>query len=539
MLREIYCEDFLQKRLSFHKGLNIIAGDVEGTNSIGKTTMLYIIDYVFGGSSYIKKNDEVLSQIGHHTIYFILEFDKVLYYFSRTTDSELVIKYDEGFENITLNLTLSDYTKFLKQKYRFGEMNESFRNVVTRFSRIYRKGTYNVEEPFAGNEKEARKNSISLLLNLFEMSSNIKDIRKRKEVAETELKTFNSAKKFNFVPTINKMQMIRNNKEIEMLEKQKNQLTQDGQVTALDVKAIVSSEVINLGKEKSKYTIALTAISNEIAKLSSKNEKESQISYSELNDLFPDISIRKVEEIENFHKVLKENLSAEIIEYVNVLESKKRMLVKEIAKCDEELGKISDTKKVPVAILSKYSILDQKINKMKLEIEYYIKGVEISERKNKTSVDYNEAVKSSLEQIEKKLNDGVEEYRRIIDKESENTQFPKIKIESTTYSVDFNIDKGTGTAYSTLINIDLVMLKETKLPYVIEDSIIFKNISNKRMENIIDIYNSIQGKQIFVAFDKINDYGKGFVRIAESNKVLQLSDEKPLFGKKFGIQKSE
>lgn len=60
MLKEIRCDLFkesgkLRPSIIFNKGLNIILGSVPGkAGSIGKSTMLLIIDFVFGGNTYKK-----------------------------------------------------------------------------------------------------------------------------------------------------------------------------------------------------------------------------------------------------------------------------------------------------------------------------------------------------------------------------------------------------------------------------------------------------------------------------------------------------
>ena len=46
MLKKISCNIFLQKEIVFHEGLNAIVGDDIASNSIGKSTMLMIIDFV-------------------------------------------------------------------------------------------------------------------------------------------------------------------------------------------------------------------------------------------------------------------------------------------------------------------------------------------------------------------------------------------------------------------------------------------------------------------------------------------------------------
>ena len=55
MLNEIICDEFKEKKITFHKGLNVVLGDELGSNSIGKSTFLMIIDYVNGGKDYVMK----------------------------------------------------------------------------------------------------------------------------------------------------------------------------------------------------------------------------------------------------------------------------------------------------------------------------------------------------------------------------------------------------------------------------------------------------------------------------------------------------
>ena len=57
MLHEIYCDFFHQKQITFNPGLSVVLGTNTGDNSIGKSTFLLIIDYVFGGSKYAETED--------------------------------------------------------------------------------------------------------------------------------------------------------------------------------------------------------------------------------------------------------------------------------------------------------------------------------------------------------------------------------------------------------------------------------------------------------------------------------------------------
>ena len=60
MLKRIRCDKFREKEIIFHPGLNAVIGDEIASNSIGKSTLLMIIDFVFGGSEYIKTNSDAL-----------------------------------------------------------------------------------------------------------------------------------------------------------------------------------------------------------------------------------------------------------------------------------------------------------------------------------------------------------------------------------------------------------------------------------------------------------------------------------------------
>jgi uncharacterized protein YydD (DUF2326 family) len=116
MLAEISCELFKigeQKRppIRFHKGLNIILGGEAGANSIGKSTMLLIIDFAFGGEAYVKS--DAVRELGNHNIHFTFEFDGKPYYFVRHTASpDDVFRLDKD-RNILGSLKKDEYVNWI------------------------------------------------------------------------------------------------------------------------------------------------------------------------------------------------------------------------------------------------------------------------------------------------------------------------------------------------------------------------------------------------------------------------------------------
>lgn len=79
MLKRIQCDEFktfegaVRPPIEFHKGLNAVIGNESGTNSVGKSTFLMILDFVFGGDDYIRKSKEVHKNILPHQICLLID----------------------------------------------------------------------------------------------------------------------------------------------------------------------------------------------------------------------------------------------------------------------------------------------------------------------------------------------------------------------------------------------------------------------------------------------------------------------------------
>lgn len=56
---EIFCDQYMdegviRKPIKLHRGLNIVVGGADASNSIGKTTFLLAIDFALGGKTYAR-----------------------------------------------------------------------------------------------------------------------------------------------------------------------------------------------------------------------------------------------------------------------------------------------------------------------------------------------------------------------------------------------------------------------------------------------------------------------------------------------------
>ncbi len=84
MLTQIICDRFADefKIINFHAGLNTVLGSTSGSNALGKSTFLWIIDFVFGGSGYCASGSDIQQNVKDHTIYFTFLFDETHHFFT-------------------------------------------------------------------------------------------------------------------------------------------------------------------------------------------------------------------------------------------------------------------------------------------------------------------------------------------------------------------------------------------------------------------------------------------------------------------------
>src|SRR5262245_30031910 len=85
MLVEIKSDRFRAGVVSFRAGLNVVLGDESATNSIGKSSLLMVIDFAFGGDSLLRYNTDIVQELGHHEYLLSFRFGGHFYRFRRNT----------------------------------------------------------------------------------------------------------------------------------------------------------------------------------------------------------------------------------------------------------------------------------------------------------------------------------------------------------------------------------------------------------------------------------------------------------------------
>ncbi len=256
MLTEISCDKFNDEGIprgpiKFGPSLNIVLGASDGSNSIGKSTFLLIVDFAFGGSAYAK-SETTLANVGPHRINFSFSFDEVSYYFSRSPmDRNAVWICDEGYKRID-DLELKEFNEWLVDRYGMQDCGGTFRGLTSNFMRIYGKENYDVSRPLAANSHEKQSDGITRLLRLFGEYGSIDEVQKKLDDAERAKKTYLDSLKRRFIASAgSKREVERNLRKITELQSQIVEIESMEHDNLSDLDPIVAEQVVSLKSELS------------------------------------------------------------------------------------------------------------------------------------------------------------------------------------------------------------------------------------------------------------------------------------------------
>lgn len=529
MLKQISCDKFLETPLIFHKGLNAVIGDELASNSIGKSTILMIIDFAFGGDTYITANKDCVENLGHHEFKIMYEFGEEKLFFIRSTSKyKFITVCDKNYLPIN-EISIKEYTDILKEKYRINLSDISFRNIIGRYARVYGKANLNEKKPLQYFEKESVKDEILTLIKLFNKYSSIKEYESQIKNLSEEKDVLKKAITKEFIPTVNKTIFKNNNKKIMELNVELDELKKEVLDSSVDLESVMTKEILELRKEKSEL-IRQKNICEMKLKRTENNLKKKKLNLGgeleKLIEFFPNVNIEKLETINNFHNSLSKVLEDELKKVKKELKKKLDQYLIEINNIDKQISEKLDIKDVPKYQLDKVIDITTQIQILNNTNDFYNKKEAINSDLKSTKSDLAEIKLSITNDISNKINKEMDALNKLIYKD--NRRSPNFNINGDDYTFNTVGDTGTGTAYANLITFDLAILKLTCLPAIIHDLPLLKNIQNEALDNIVKIYQQSE-KQIFIAIDKIQTYGKNTVKILEENSFLKLSNNKVLF----------
>lgn len=543
MLKEIQCDKFApdHRVIRFNSGLNTVLGSAGGSNAIGKSTFLWIIDYVFGGESYYSLNDDIKKEIGSHIIYFTFEFDKQPYYFYRSTDDpKNVYRIDEEGHFIT-KLSLEDFRKFLFQEYKVGLPSLTFSEITERFFRIYGRENTLEKYPLLVKPREQDEKAVDFLLKLFghyRILASIRGMEEELGIKSSQLKSRQRQK-----VDIEKIES--NQKTIESLRNRLQKLMKNSEEAQLamfgfDTQTFeritaIQKELNSFVRRRNRLQSQLNAIKSNIA----DNKVDTASEFDSLVRFFPNTNIKAFEEIEYFHKRIREILSEEMDEEIERLQPLIGEYDKEITRLNRKIEESGLAKEMSERVLSQCVNVSKSIDKLEEETAELIHQKELQEARAEAEQILEQLFQQQTEKLDEmqdEINLRMEIINGVVTERQETAPLLYITPQK---EIVFETPSNTseGTAYKSLVVYDLSILELRPIPALIHDSNILKRIEDVHLERILERYQTSK-RQVFIAFDKADSTTTNAHKILDETAILRLSDGNELFGRSWSKYQS-
>jgi len=427
-------------------------------------------------------------------------------------------------------MELEEFTAFLKAHYLPTDHEDvSFRGMVSQFIRVWGKENLDVYRPLHAVGAQRGEDCVNNLMRIFDEYGQVSHLIDALRLAEADEAALKKALKQGVVPRINKSEYSENQRSIAEIEEEIRGIKENLAMFALSISAIANREMLELKNQKDRLLQVKLQLDSKLARVK-RSIGDSRFvksrSFESLKEFFPNIDVDRLVSVELFHSNLAKILKTELQDSEQNLQGQLDKANTEIAAIDklltERLGAIDS----PTVIVDRVFDVSRKLHTAKYENSYYDKIRELSGTKQSRQLELSERKQAILTTIEERLNRKMREVVTAVF--GQQRKSPRITLSEGGYEFEVFEDTGTGTAYSNLIVFDLTVFFLTALPVLIHDSLLFKNIENRAVSNLLDIYVAAS-RQTFIAIDEIHKYGQESAKILQERTVAQLSDDNVLY----------
>jgi hypothetical protein len=531
MLVEMRCDQLVKKRLEFKKGLNALIGPDDGTNSIGKSSVLMLIDFALSGDDFIKLCSDTITNIGVINIEMDFIFEGIKYSFHRSTQDPNAVVFMN--ENGNVEKSIDEYRAFLKASYVFPEGTSSFRGAVNPFFRIWGKENYNPNKPLQSFPSEPYKNIKPFLLKLFSYYSAIKNLEDGRRAIVKRQTVLKGAFAEGYIKPLTQKERISCEKRLKEVESEIHLIKGSIEAFSINASQIINEKNLNIKSEKDQLIKALLNLKGRLKRVDDNLTYGNTVNkkyFDKLEAYFPNVRIDKLSKIDQFHsgvtKILKADLRAEKLD----LSQQITALENEISEIDSFLLQSLNMLETPAGLVDKMLELYFEEKSLIEQVRFRDIKIKIDQDVLILSDKVKEKELESLSEIQKVLNSTMSEYINLF--YQNNPVLPEIKLFETRYEFCHHNDSGTGKAYANMIAMDMSFLDKTYLPILIHDLIVFSNIEDHATEEIFKAYSKSQ-KQVFIAIDKLGRFNTSMQELTKQNSFLTLGANKLAFGRRW------
>lgn len=400
--------------IRFKEGLNVVLGKEDGAMSIGKSSSLLAIDFVFGGNTYIKSDG--VKKEGHHTIYFTFMFDDKKYYFARNTgDSNTVFICNENYELTGAQYTIEEYTTWLKGKYHLDFVGLSFRTALSSFFRIYGKKNTDELNPLQGIPGQNKDKSISSIVALFNRFKDIEEFKANVTEHKKKLDAYKEARKYQFISDLvgGQKKYEENLMRIRDLELQLETLMEEAEKGHSDEEIELNKKKAALTNEKLTIEKAIHAKEMKLRLVSMNLEYglyPTEADITALQEFFPEVNLRKLYEIERYHQKLAKILDAQFTDEKSTIETELSALHQQLDGVNTQIKQLGFVGNISREFLDRHSALKRDIDALKNQNEAFLKEKELQTAKANADAVLKRSIESILKEIENTLNNKMEEF---------------------------------------------------------------------------------------------------------------------------------
>lgn len=546
MLTEIYCGKFQdsgasRQPIKLHKGLNVVLGSASATNSIGKTTFLLAIDFAFGGKTYIETGEDIEQNIGPHAICFTFEFAGTPYRFARHTDNPDEVFVCNAEYHAVETWSIAQFTSWLQEQYGMAGLGGSFRELAGSFFRIYGKDNYDETKPLRSFAQDTAEKGVDRLLKLFGEYKAIERLKVAYGEALEKKRAFTRARKHAFVkPADSAREVKRNELEIGELKAQRAELMKQSEEGLADIDPVTADHAAKLKRDISSLRRSRGRLATQLATMRDDlgiEQYKGASDYSKLQEFFPNVAVRRLEEIEEFHKRLNKVLKSEHEDAKRDLKDRMEALDIQIKNLENELSSVKMTPNVSVAVLESYADLSHRIRVLEDANECFEQQQALASTVKMRSEALRAETESILRSLETVINDELERLNRMVC--SPKKTAPQISIpDSKHYRFEIPNDTGTGSQTRGMFLFDYVLLEQSYLPAFAHDTNTIKQVQDDVMVKLLELY-AVSDKQVFVAVDKAESFADGALPVVvELNTILKLGPGHELFGRSWNEKTS-
>lgn len=526
MLKRIHSESLTAKDIVFKEGLNIVLGDDNGCNSVGKTTSMKLINHVFGGEM-IANNKELQKEYPDLEINFELIFNNKSYFYSRTLTDKNNINVCNSDYSIIRTININQYRSMLKDYYNIRDENITFLSAAKLTTRIWNKDH---QSNTLLQEHGAKKDAVNDLLKIFNEYESISEYNEKMKHYKEEEDVSKNILKRNNIP------LTSINKQLRKFEEEQKIIELDLEETKIEIESnrkkpyIPTIEEIQYQESLREQIKIAKQIDHKLLQLTTNifsDDKYTKKLMEELHTFFPNLNYKHLSEIEKFHHDISKYLSDEIDDEIKRCELELVNVNNRIKEMKDKYDSVK-TSNIDSHLLDKMITLTGKSNLVDNIIAELKTINECKEKKKSLEQSIKDTKETVYRKMETTINTDLNNCCRLIYGQERSP--PQFEItERGSYHYRTNNDSGTGRTFADTIMFDQIVLRKSDVPFLIHDSYMFNHIEPHTIVKILQNYDNV--KQSFISIDSHAVFDPHNKALFEKNVCLKLKSNSMLFDK--------